>query len=298
MFEGFEERRVPTANLTLYARIGGAGPPLLLIHGFPETHLMWRDVAPALTDRFTVICVDLPGQGESGIPASDGETQPFSKRGMARELIEAMHRLGFDRFSVAGHDRGGRVAYRMALDHPGVVERLAVLDVIPIFDAWDRADSRLALSYWPWSLLAQPAPLPERLIGACPEAVIDDAVSQWGTAAGYFSAEIREAYARQLRDPRRAHAICEEFRSAATIDREHDRADLEGGRKIECPLLLLWDEAGALANWYADEGGPVGIWKRWASKMTGKPISGGHFFPEAEPARTAQELRSFFLGGY
>jgi haloacetate dehalogenase len=297
MFEGFEEQRLLAANTAIYARIGGAGPPLLLIHGFPETHLMWRDVAPMLADKFRVICVDLPGQGESAIPASGGEERPFSKRAMAQALVEAMGRLGFNRFFVAGHDRGGRVAYRMALDHPGVVERLAVLDVIPILDAWERADARLALAFWPWSLLAQPEPLPERLIGACPEAVIEDAVTQWGTAAECFPADIREAYARPLRDPRRVHAICEEFRSAATVDREHDEADRQPRRRIECPLLLLWDEAGALANWYADEGGPIGIWKRWALDVHGRPMPGGHFFPEARPEETAAELRRFFLDG-
>ena len=295
MFEGFEERRISAATTTLYARIGGTGPPLLLIHGFPETHLMWRHVAPALSDRFTLVCVDLPGQGESSIPGSGGKKHPFSKRAMAHELVEAMRRLGFERFFVAGHDRGGRVAYRIALDHPSVVDRLAVLDVVPIFDAWKGADARLTLAFWPWSLLAQPAPLPERLIGACPEAVIDDAVTQWGTAEACFPADIREAYAQQLRDPRRLHAICEEFRSAATVDRDNDSADLQAGRKIMCPLLLLWDEAGALARWYADAGGPIGIWKGWASDVRGKPMPGGHFFPEANPEATAEALRRFFL---
>jgi haloacetate dehalogenase len=296
MFDGFETRRVATPGSSIFARIGGAGPPLLLIHGFPETHLMWREVAPRLAADFTIVCVDLRGQGSSDCPASDAAHAPYSKRAMASELVEVMGQLGFPRFAVAGHDRGGRVAYRMALDHPGSVERLAVLDVIPIADAWQRADSRLTLSFWPWSLLAQPPPLPERLISAAPDAVIDDAASQWGTAADRFPPEIREAYAAVLRDPRRAHAICEEFRSAATLDREHDEADCRSGRQIECPMLLLWDGDGALEKWYVDQGGPIGIWRRWASDVRGKPMTGGHFFPEAEPEATAAELGEFFLG--
>ena len=296
MFDGFEVRRIQTSVSSIFARIGGAGEPLLLIHGFPETHLMWREVAPHLATDFTIVCVDLLGQGESGCPPSDANHSPYSKRAMAAELIELMHQLGFQRFAVAGHDRGGRVAYRMALDQPGKVARLAVLDVIPIADAWRHADSRLALSFWPWSLLAQPAPLPERLISAAPEAVIDDAISQWGTSADRFAPDVRQAYVEALRDPSRAHAICEEFRSAAKLDREHDEGDRRAGRTIDCPMLILWDGDGALAKWYPDQGGPVGIWKRWASDVRGKPMPGGHFFPEAESQATAAELRSFFLG--
>lgn len=296
MFEGFEDRHVETEGSWVFARIGGRGPPLLLIHGFPETHLMWRDVAPILAAEFTVICVDLRGQGNSGCPDSAANHAPYSKRAMATELIAAMRKLGHERFAVAGHDRGGRVAYRMALDHPDAVTRIAVLDVIPIAEAWHLAESRLALSFWPWSLLSQPAPLPERLLIASPEAIIDDATSQWGTAADCFPAEVRQAYADALRYPRRVHAICEEFRAAATVDRKDDEADLQAGRRIDCPLLLLWDEAGALANWYGDQGGPIAIWQRWAAKVSGKPMSGGHFFPEARPEATAEELRRFFLG--
>lgn len=296
MFEGFEERLVSTAESSIYARLGGAGPPLLLIHGFPETHLMWRDVAPRLAADFTIVCVDLPGQGASGCPDSDASHSPYSKRAMARELAGVMRQFGFEWFAVAGHDRGGRVAYRMALDHPKMIARLAVLDVIPIADAWRHADARLALSFWPWSLLSQPAPLPERLIAASPEAVIDDATSQWGTPADCFPPEVRQAYADALRDPRRVHAICEEFRAAVALDRDHDEADRRSGRRIECPMLLLWDSEGALGRWYTEQGGPLAIWKQWATDVRGEPMSGGHFFPEAEPEATASELRAFFLG--
>lgn len=296
MFEGFEVRRISTPAAPIFASIGGSGPPLLLIHGFPETHLMWRNVAPLLATDLTVVCVDLPGQGASGCPDSDDQHSPYSKRAIAQQLTDMMVQLGFDRFAVAGHDRGGRVAYRMALDHTARITRVAVLDILPIAEAWRHADSRLALAFWPWSLLSQPAPLPERLIGASPEAVIDDATSQWGTPAEAFPEEVRKAYAAPLHDPRRVHSVCEEFRAAATLDRDHDEADLRAGRKIECPLLLLWDGEGALEKWYEAQGGPIGIWKQWASDVRGEPMSGGHFFPEAEPEATASALRAFFLG--
>jgi haloacetate dehalogenase len=214
MLEGFEKAEIETGETTIFARLGGSGPPLLLLHGFPQTHLMWRSVAPRLARRFTVVCADLRGYGRSGCPASAPDHAPYAKRAMARDMVAAMRHLGFERFSIAGHDRGGRVAYRLALDHPERVERLAVLDVLPTAAAWELADARFALAYWPWSLLAQPEPLPERLLAAAPEAVVDDALSGWGSPAGVFESEMRSAYVDALRDPVRVHAICEEYRAA------------------------------------------------------------------------------------
>ena len=294
VFDGFAGQVIATENSTIHARVGGSGPPLLLLHGFPETSLMWRNVAPLLAEDFTTVCPDLRGYGESGCPPSDDRHEPYSKRAMGRELISAMKALGFHRFAVGGHDRGGRIAYRMALDAPAIVTRLAVLDVIPIGDAWAMADSRLALAFWPWSLLAQPAPLPETLIGAAPHALLDDALSNWGTPAECFPPEVRQAYLRPFNDPARVHAICEEFRAAATIDREDDEADRVAGRKIMCPTLALWDSRGALETWYGKEGGPLAIWRRWVERVEGNAVEGGHFFPEARPRETAAELRTFF----
>ncbi|HKH90256.1 MAG TPA: alpha/beta hydrolase [Gemmatimonadaceae bacterium] len=293
-FEGFETIDVDVGETTIHARRSGSGPPLLLLHGFPETHLMWRRVAPLLADRLSVVCADLRGYGASAKPPSAPDHAPYAKRAMARDLVALMSALGFDRFAVAGHDRGGRVAYRLALDHPTRIDRLAVLDIVPTLDALHRADARLALSFWPWWLLAQPAPLPERLILGAPEAVIDDAVGQWGSDASSFPPAIRSAYVAALRDPATVHAICEEYRAAATLDVAHDAADRDAGRRITCPTLVLWARGGGLDEWYADVGGPLGVWRDWATDVAGRAIDGGHFFPEQSAAETAAALRDFF----
>jgi haloacetate dehalogenase len=291
----FERSLIATAETTINVEHGGSGPPLLLLHGFPETLAMWRDVAPRLAQRFSVVCADLRGYGASGCPQSSEDHGPYSKRAMARDMIGVMAKLGFERFSIVGHDRGARVAYRAALDHPRRVERVGVLDVVPIDAAWSRADDRFALGFWPWSLLAQPEPLPERLIGAAPEAVIDHVLSPaWGTPAAAFDAEARARYLAQLQDPRHVHAICEEYRAAAGIDRDHDRADRAAGHRVACPLLALWSDSGPLESWYVDHGGPLALWRELALDVTGHPVAGGHFFPEQHPLEVADELATFF----
>jgi haloacetate dehalogenase len=239
MLEGFEAADVPPGETSISVRRSGSGLPILLLHGFPQTHLMWRSVEPLLARRFAVICADLRGYGRSGCPAFTPDHAPYAKRAMTRDIVAVMERLGFQRFSVAGHDRGGRVAYRLALDHPERVDRIGVLDILPTGEAWERADARFALAFWPWSLLAQPEPLPERLVAAAPEAVVDDALGGWGSPKGAFGPEVRAAYVEALRDPARVHAICEEYRAAATRDREHDEADRRSGRRIACPVLAL-----------------------------------------------------------
>ena len=293
IFPGFAERRVDGGDGGVFMRIGGDGPPVLLLHGFPETHLMWRAIAPRLTETYTVIAADLPGYGASDCPGRRRDHSAMSKRAMASTIIAAMSALGHDRFVVIGHDRGGRVAYRLALDHPERVDRLAVLDVVPTYDVWDRADARLALAFWPFSLLAQPEPLPERLIEAAPEPIVDNALGQWGTPASCFPDWLRDAYVDALRDPAHIHAICEEYRAAASIDREHDQANLDAYHRIACPLLALWSGSGGLAGWYADAGGPLGLWRRWADDVRGRPVQGGHFFPEEHPEDTARLLGEF-----
>lgn len=296
MFEQFRSMDVDVAGTTVFARVKGSGRPLLLLHGFPQTNLMWHRVAPALTERFLVVCADLRGYGASGTPPSQPDHSSYSKRAMAADMVQLMGALGFERFAVAGHDRGARVAYRMALDHPRHVERLAVLDVVPTLDAFTHADARLALAFWPWSLLAQPEPLPERLIGADPRAVVEHALAQWGSSPESFPPEVREAYVEALRDPATVHAICEEYRAAASIDIEMERADRHAGTRIACPLLVLWAKGGGLDTWYEQVGGPLGIWGRWADDARGRAIAGGHFFAEENPAQTIDELSRFFAG--
>jgi haloacetate dehalogenase len=294
MWNDFTTAEIQTGETTIFVRSSGSGLPLLLLHGFPQTHLMWRDVAPLLARSFTVVCADLRGYGQSGCPSSTSDHAPYAKRALASDMVTVMEALGFGRFSVAGHDRGGRVAYRMALDHPERIERLAVLDIVPTQIVWDRADARFALGYWPWSLLAQPEPLPERILTAAPEAVIDDALARWGSPASIFPESVRAAYLRALRDPLHAHAICEEYRAGASIDRAHDDADRAAGRRIACPLLALWSASGALATWYAEVGGPLALWRAWCDDVRGHGLDAGHFFPEEAPERTALELERFF----
>jgi haloacetate dehalogenase len=285
---------ISNRDTTIFVRSQGSGPPLLLLHGFPETHLMWREIAPLLASRFQVVCADLRGYGQSGCPPSAPDHAPYSKRAMAVEMVDVMERLGHKRFFVAGHDRGGRVAYRMALDHPARVAALAVLDILPVDLVWDRADARLTLGYWPWSLLAQSEPLPERLLTGAADAIVDNALGAWGSPVTAFPPEVRAAYVEALHDPAHAHAIAEEYRAAAAIDCEHDKADRAAGRRIECPVLVLWSAAGPVGTWYEEEGGPVVLWRQWADEVRGTAMPGGHFFPEEAPAETAEALAGFF----
>jgi len=290
----FATAEVETGGTVIFTRAGGSGPPLLLLHGFPQTHLMWREVAPLLAGRFRVVCADLRGYGGSSCPATTPDHAPYAKRAMARDMIVVMEKLGFSHFSVCGHDRGGRVAYRMALDHPERINRLAVLDILPIETAWQPAARRFTLGYWPWSLLAQPSPLPEQILSLGAEAIIDNALCQWGTSAKAFPAEVRAAYVRALQTPEHAHAICEEYRAAATIDCAHDRADRVSRRRIRCPILVLWSARGPLDTWYQEQGGPLALWRNWADNVAGRPLDGGHFFPESAPRATAEALTDFF----
>jgi haloacetate dehalogenase len=275
-------------NSVHYRSYGDGGPGLLLIHGFPRTHLMWRDLAPLFARAYTVVCIDLRGYGGTGTPASTEDHFPYSKRAMAQEGVELMAKLGFPSFDVAGHDRGGRVAYRMALDHPQAVKHAAVLDVLPMYEAWLRADARFAQFYWPWVLLSQAAPLPESYLLGAPEAAFHNPFG-----SGSFGDDILHQYAETFRNPERVHAICEEYRAAATIDREHDRLDRASSRQIKCPLLHLWAEGGALDQNYAADGGPLGIWRQWAPKAVGQPMKGGHFFPEENPQETFAVINEF-----
>ncbi len=284
----FETSQVQVGANTLFIRRYGNGPAILMVHGFPRTSLMWRFLAPKFAGTNTVICVDLRAYGRSGIPASTDDHFPYSKRAMAQELVDLMAQLGFPTFTLIGHDRGGRVSYRLALDHPKAVQRLAVFDVIPILEAWDRTDARFAQTYWPWILLSQKEPLPESYLLGAPKAAFDNPFGH-----GSFGPEILEEYVSNYRDPARVHGICEEYRAAATIDVEHDRADKKAARRIECPMLHLWAEDGPLDTFYGKDEGPLGIWRQWAPRAQGQAMKGGHFFPEENPDDTAVLVRQF-----
>ena len=291
MFDGFADHDVPTGRGSVFARVGGEGPPLLLLHGYPQTHLMWHSTAPLLTGRHTVVVPDLPGYGASFRPEPTPDHTAHSKRALAVDLVEAMAVLGHDRFAVAGHDRGGRVAYRMALDHPDRVRAAAVLDVVPTGEVWARADAAMALGYWHWAFLAQPAPLPERLIAADPDAFFDLHVRALGLgrAPGRYPADLVAAYRALLDDPGTVQAICEDYRAGAGVDRDHDDAD-RGRRRVECPLLALWSARGALPRFYGDV---LDVWRPWARQATGQGLDASHFLVEDQPEQVAVLLSDF-----
>ncbi|MGH8872454.1 MAG: alpha/beta fold hydrolase [Acidimicrobiia bacterium] len=289
MFEGFRLETIDLGEIRARVRIGGEGPPLLLLHGNPQTHVMWHRVAPDLAEHFTVVAPDLRGYGMTSKPPSTPDHGPYSKRTMGRDQIELMSALGHDRFAVAGHDRGGRVGYRLALDHPDLVERLAVLDIVPTGEAFERGGREFGLGLYHWFFLAQPAPLPEKLIGADPEWFL-----RWHTTRGpdtrFFDAAALDDYLACFRDPETIRGMCDDYRAGATIDFEHDLADMESGRKIRCPVLVLWGGAGRLGEWYD----VLAVWRSWADEVQGRPLPCGHYLAEEAPAETAAELLAFF----
>ncbi len=287
MFDGFEAFDVETTGTKIHGRRGGEGPPVLLLHGIPETHLMWHRVAPHLAERFTVIVTDLRGFGESGTPPSSPDHAPYSMREIARDQVEVMTALGHDRFGVVGHDRGARCAYRMALDHPRAVTRLAVLDIVPTSETFRRADKDFALGFWVWSFLAAPEPVPEHLIAQAPAVIVDHMLDSWSELPGAFPADVRTEYIERLSSPETIHAICEEYRAAATLDDRHDEAD-RGRRRITCHTLVLWSHTGAVAGWH-----PLEIWSAWSDDVRGGPIACGHLIPEEAPDETARRLIGF-----
>jgi haloacetate dehalogenase len=291
MMEGFQAIDVPTPRGPIHARTGGSGPPVLVLHGFPETHLMWHSVAPQLAERFTIVAADLPGYGNSFRPQISEDHEPHSKRALAGDLVAAMAELGHDAFAVAGHDRGGRVAYRMALDHPAAVSKLAALDMVPTGEIWSRIDAAVAVGYWHWAFLAQPAPLPERLLLGDPDAFWI-MVERLGIKSDErYPLELVAAYRRQFTDAGAITAMCEDYRAGATIDRHHDDAD-RGHKTIACAVRVLWGGAGALPRFYSD---PLELWRGFAPHVTGRAVEGAsHFLVEDAPDEVAADLVQFF----
>jgi haloacetate dehalogenase len=291
MFEGFEIRDIATGETTIHVCSGGAGPPLLLLHGYPQSHVMWHRVAPALAERFSVVCPDLRGYGDSGKPASDPEHAVYSKRATANDMVAVMAELGHERFALAGHDRGGRVGHRMALDHPARVAKLAVLDIVPTRTIFRATNQAIATGYYHWFFLIQPGGLPERLIGADLMFYLHWVLGRWGTGLDAFAPEALAEYERCFKDPAMIHASCEDYRAAASIDLAHDEADLD--RRIQCPVLALWGRRGlmerhfdVLATWRERAAGPV----------RGGALDCGHYLPEERPEETAAALLEFFGG--
>lgn len=287
MFEGFERVHVETGEATINAVRGGEGPPVLLLHGYPQTLAMWHLVAPRLAESFTVVAADLRGYGDSSKPRGGNEHSGYSKRAMAGDQVQLMRELDFDSFAVVGHDRGGRVAHRVTLDHPEKITKLAVLDIVPTLHVFATADKDLAMSYYHWFFLAQPYDLPERLIGADPDYYLSKKLGGWGSGIEAFAPEAYAEYQRCFRDPETIHASCEDYRAAATIDLEHDETDQH--RKVGCPLLALWGEKGVVERLYD----VLEVWRGYASDVRGSALPCAHFLAEERPGETAEELVSF-----
>ncbi len=292
LFPGFRSERIRTRGAEIFLRVGGEGEPLVLLHGYPQTHVMWHRVAPALARRFMLAIPDLRGYGASSAPASDAAHLTYSKRAMAEDVIDMMAALGHHSFMIAGHDRGGRVAYRLALDHGERVRRLALLDIVPTYTMWKRLTPDLAMKIFHWMFLAQPAPLPEEMIMANPQRWLENKLRLWsgaGTLAAFADdalAHYRDFFAK----PDYIHATCEDYRAGASCDLRADEADMAAGRRIACPTLVLWGSSGIPEK----SGGPLAIWKDWCLDVRGGTISAGHFLPEENPEATQEALIAFF----
>lgn len=290
-FAGFEVSVVEIGAGRFRLRRGGSGPPLLLLHGNPQTHAAWHLVAPLLAGRFTVICPDLRGYGGSFKPRASSDHAAYAKRAMAGDAVELMQHFGYGRFAVAGHDRGARVAHRLALDHPERVERLAVLDIVPTVEVFERTDAARALAYYHWFWFAQPHPRPETVINAAPEVWFRTHTSRGKAPDSVFEAEALADYLAAARDPEMICGMCEDYRAAASIDLVHDRASRAEGRKIECPLLVLWGERGKVGKF--DE--PLALWRRYASgPVVGGALDTTHYLAEEAPEALARWMLDFF----
>ncbi len=292
LFPGYASHWIETSVGKIFARAGGSGPPLLLVHGYAQTNVMWHRVAPLLARQFAVIVPDLPGYGWSAVPEAKADHSPYDKRSMAAVLVELMEALGHVRFRLAGHDRGGRVAYRLALDHPGRVERLAVLDIVPTYAMWHGMDRNLAMKVWHWTFLAQPHPLPEMLISKDPVGYLDWKMASWTKAKDLSAFDPRALahYRAFFSSPDRIHATCEDYRAGQSSDLAADEADRAAGKRIGCPVLALWGAVGVPS----ETAGPLHLWREWANDVAGKPIDSGHFLPEENPEATAEALTAFF----
>jgi haloacetate dehalogenase len=290
-FEGFTLETIPVPGGHLRVRRGGSGPPLLLLHGNPQTHAMWHRVAPILARRFTVICPDLRGYGGSFKPDATPDHAPYAKRAMAADMVALMSALGHERFLVGSHDRGARVAHRLAIDHPDRVEKLALLDIVPTIEHFERANMAFAMGYYHWFWFAQPHPFPENVISAAPDAWFTAHTSREPKPPGFFHPDALADYLAAVRNPEMIRGMCEDYRAAATIDLDHDRASRAEGSKVRCPVLVLWGEKGKIGEWYD----PLAIWRDYADgPVAGGPVPSGHYLAEEAPEAVVAALEGFF----
>jgi haloacetate dehalogenase len=286
MFDDFATDRIDVGEAELFVRHGGSGPPVLLLHGHPRTHATWHRVAPLLAPDHTVVCPDTRGYGRSSKPPTTADHTPYSKRVMAGDMIALMRSLGHDRFAVVGHDRGAYVAQRLALDHPGAVTRLVVLDSVPIGEALARCDARFAALWWHWFFLGQTAKPAERVINADPDAWYRTGPEQMG-------AEAYEDFRRAIHDPETVHAMCEDYRAGLGVDRAADDADRAAGRRVACPVLFLWATGDDMEDLYGD---PLAVWHAWATDVHGHALDSGHHLAEDVPDELAEAIRCFMAG--
>ena len=289
-FDGFTLTTRQVGDGTLRLRMAGSGPPVLLLHGNPQTHAMWHAVAPILAKTHTVICPDLRGYGGSFKPAPSADHAPYSKRSMARDLAELMTALGHETFAVVAHDRGARVAHRLCIDNPGRVTRLAVMDIVPTIEHFERADMSFAMGYYHWFWFAQPHPFPEELINAAPAVWFHAHTSREPKPPSFFRQEALDDYLAAAHDPETIAGMCEDYRAAATIDLEHDRISRSRGERVKCPVLVLWGAKGKIGGWYD----PVALWQQYADgPVSGRPVDSGHYLAEEAPAEVLAAVEPF-----
>lgn len=294
LFPGFDSKIIKTAGAEIFARLGGSGPPLLLLHGYPQTHHAWSRVAPALAEHFSLVIADLRGYGQSSCPPSDDTHGPYSKRVMGADMFEVMNRLGHEAFSVMGHDRGARVAYRMALDTAERIGKLVLLDILPTGVMWRNMNHGLAMSAYHWPFLAQPHPMPETLIGKAPGYYLDHTLASWALPKdlSVFDETALAHYRALLADPDHLHACCEDYRAGESYDRKADEADMKAGNRIACPVLVLWG-TDYVAKRAAS---PLEIWGEWCEDLRGEPIVSGHFLAEETPGEVIDKVVPFLTG--
>ena len=287
MFDGFKSGKIKSNKININYIIGGKGYPILMLHGYPQTHIMWRKVTPILSQDYTVVCADLRGYGDSDKPSSDAVHRNYSKKEMAKDQAELMELLGFKKYIVVGHDRGARVAHRMGLDYKDKISKMVLMDIVPTNHVFETTNMTLATRYYHWFFLIQKSPFPEKLIGKDPEFYLRSKLFMWGLNEQYMSEDVITEYLRCFSNPDTIRASCEDYRAGATIDMEDHNIDYH--KKIECPLLILWGKKGTVEELYD----PIEVWKKWAKNVRGFSLDCGHFIPEERPEETVDYIKNF-----